>query len=410
MSATQSSWPPSLKEFVNQTFARCNDSNRTDVEAELKALIFEAYKNGKLWSINWSQVQLQTLLPLTKRKQNPLTFTPAPPAIDVEDEHDRRQKRLRRFDKLSPHNHNHDHTPSVHGLHITIYDDGDANAYSHVSADYQKNIPDWDRHTIVGCSQRLEKPYLRLTSEPNPADVRPLDVCKKTLEHLKSKWRSENNYNWICDQFKSLRQDLTVQRIKNDFTVSVYETHARIALEKGDLGEFNQCTSQLRSLYKLGLAGHQDEFLAYHILYLIYSRNHSELNELLSMMPDPLKQVLCVKHALQVRFAVSTANYRRFFKLFFEAPLMAGYLMDRFVERERIRALAIMARALRSIPIPYLTNQLAFESEDECCTFLKSHNAYYFENNSQLWDPKPAKDALQQAALKTRKVDIKGQI
>jgi hypothetical protein len=29
---------------------------------------------------------------------------------------------------------------------------------------FAQNIPDWDHHTIVGCSQKLEKPYLRLTS------------------------------------------------------------------------------------------------------------------------------------------------------------------------------------------------------------------------------------------------------
>ncbi|KAI9629155.1 hypothetical protein KEM48_011001 [Puccinia striiformis f. sp. tritici PST-130] len=366
--STQSAWPPSLKEFVNQTFARCNDSNRTNVEAELKSLIFEAYKSGRLWTIEWADVQLQTLVPATKRKQNPLTFTAATPIIDG----------------------------TLMGFLTCLL--------------IIKRISLIGIITLLSVVPKAGKPYLRLTSEPNPADVRPLDVCKKTLAHLSSKWRSESNYNWICDQFKSLRQDLTVQRIKNDFTVVVYETHARIALEKGDLGEFNQCTSQLRQLYKLGLEGHQDEFLAYHILYLIYSRNHSELNELLSSIPDSHKEARCVQHALQVRFAVSTANYRRFFKLFCEAPMMAGFLMDRFIERERIRALAIMARGIRSIPISYLTRLLAFDSEKECCEFLKAHQAYYFESNSRLWDPKPAKDALQQAALKTRKVDIKGQI
>ena len=107
-----------------------------------------------------------------------------------------------------------------------------------------QNVIDWDKHTIVGTSTALEKPYLRLTTVrrpqrfelsaqvPDPATIRPLPVLRQTLAMLKRRWREEGNYAYICDQFKSLRQDLTVQRIKNEDTVMVYEIHARIALEK----------------------------------------------------------------------------------------------------------------------------------------------------------------------------------
>ena len=39
---------------------------------------------------------------------------------------------------------------------------------------------------------------------------------------------------------------LQVQHIRNEFTVKVYEMHARLCLENADLGEFNQCQSQVR--------------------------------------------------------------------------------------------------------------------------------------------------------------------
>lgn len=215
----------------------------------------------------------------------------------------------------------------------------------HLSSRDDTPIPDAPQGPVVGTCQDLEKKYFRLTAPPKPETVRPLEVLRKTYDMLKKKWRKDYNYAYTCDQLKSLRQDLTVQHIKNSFTVDVYELHARIALEKGDLGEYNQCQTQLRALYKQHLGGHPAEFLAYRILYFIYTCNRTDMNDVLADLTPSDRQQPAVKHALGIRSALASGNYHRFFRLFHETPNMGGYLIDMFIIRERVAALAALCRA-----------------------------------------------------------------
>ena len=112
---------------------------------------------------------------------------------------------------------------------------------------------DPEKLKIVGTCTDIEKNYFRLTSAPDPSTVRPPEILEVALYRLKQRWDdegdSEKSYVWFCDQLKAVRQDLVVQHIENATTVTVYETHARIALECADLNEYNQCQTQLKELY-----------------------------------------------------------------------------------------------------------------------------------------------------------------
>ncbi|WVZ68270.1 hypothetical protein U9M48_017229 [Paspalum notatum var. saurae] len=249
---------------------------------------------------------------------------------------------------------------------------------------------DWDALTIKGTCQEIEKRYLRLTRAPDPATVRPEDVLDKALHMVET---SEKNYLYKCDQLKSIRQDLMVQRIQNKLTVKVYETHARLAIQCGDLPEYNQCQSQLKRLYGV-VKGCNLEFSAYNLLcVMLHSNNKRDLLSSMASLPKEAKKDAAVKHALEVRSAVSSGNYVLFFKLYTMAPNLNSFLMDLYVERMRFEAIKCMCKSYRlTVPIRYAAQVLGFvgindgaDGLEECEEWLKAHGAVLLvDNNGEL--------------------------
>lgn len=355
-------WPQSVRSYVQRSFLPQNDDpsvSRPEVEAKLKETIGVAKENGTLYTIDWDTMPLPQALVKAEREANLRSGT----YNAFDNPRKRKSSEYTQDDTAQPPWHSANSRSSLESR-IT-HPQGAIGESSSKPSKFQKDAnkrkrrfeneykaaykspspPPPSSGPIVGTNETLEKRYLRLTAPPVPSNVRPERILQQTLDLLKKKWRKEGNYSYICDQFKSMRQDLTVQHIKNDFTVSVYEIHARIALEKGDVGEYNQCQTQLRSLYAFGLKGNPIEFKAYRILYFIHTANRSGLNDTLADLTAAEKEERPIKHALRVRSALALGNYHKFFQLYLDTPNMGAYLMDMFVVRERLAALCNICRA-----------------------------------------------------------------
>mmetsp|Transcript_5247 Transcript_5247/g.8116 ORF Transcript_5247/g.8116 Transcript_5247/m.8116 type:complete len:393 (-) Transcript_5247:233-1411(-) len=255
---------------------------------------------------------------------------------------------------------------------------------------------------FVGTSTNLEKPFLRLTTFPKEEDVRPLNVLKDCLQRIKRNFKENEDFDWANEQLKSVRQDITVQGIKNEFVIQVYETHARIALEHGALNEFNQCQSMIHGMTTgMGTPSQEDEsfgcsssdniilkqnkesadeFLAYRLLYALV-QNASVTDALgdASRLGGP-----SCKHAMMVCISISHCDYHSFFRLYESAPHLGVYLMDFLLQRMRLEGYKRIIAAYRpTVSVEFLKKTLLFSDVEETRRFLKECKAKFIKEKGR---------------------------
>jgi hypothetical protein len=196
-----------------------------------------------------------------------------------------------------------------------------------------------------------------------------------------------------------------VQQIRNPFVIDVYETHARMLLEHGDLNEFNQCQSMIKALvdqYRIPQSEQSaKEFRAYAVLYALVRDSSLQLIQELKRKFTNTEQEgrkrkkrrrrvqgdsdsICPEdHAWQVVQAVIHCDYCLFFQLYKSAPHMSPYLMDFLVHRVRNCAYERIVASYRpTVSVEHVCACLHLDGLEETRRFLKHQKAVFIQEST----------------------------
>lgn len=383
---SQKKWPDSLETFVKNCFIQSNNLSEPEkviFQTELNNVLARAEALGTLWTIDWDQQVLPIFEKQRKKHQN-----------KEYDSDDRKRQRIERFNnpKMSP-----SLLPSK---------------------PLDKSAP------VVGVSQNIEKSYYRLTSEPDVNLVRPQEVLQKAVKVLLEKLDTKP-YSYIKDQFKAIRQDMTVQHIKNDFAMYIYETNSRIAIDNNDLGEFNQCVSQLEYFFEKKTVRNSHlnqtelEFICYRVLYYLIVENHSEIFKIKINLKDrqfinqpEIEKLRFVNLSFELQNYMLTSNYYRFFKTIDKfKPLKNAYqlITTHLMEKQQVRSIAIMGKSYRTLNMDYIRTILKFDRH-KFTEFCDKYKLTTFIVDDVFDFSKARPTLLTLANTNFKRIDIKGQV
>lgn len=387
-------FPPSLQNYITRAFQRCK--NNDDIEKCQKILmnIMESTMSKKdMLTRDWDSYPLPDFSKEEKSQSHHQSNNNNNNNDNNEHYNDNRKQNnktdLSSYYEYSTAKQSKKPKNQIKYQYGILPSNSSSNSTSFSMSEIQKNIESFK--PIIGTCTDLEKTYYRMTEHPDPSQVRPEHILKKSLKMLSEKWkRKVADYKYISEQFRSIRQDLTVQQIQNEFSVKVYETHARIALECSDLAQFNQCQTALIPLYDKGIKGNVHEFFAYRILYTaLYEKN--EMINIMALVNKkfPYKKKkrfpLEIEHAVKTLKALNEVNYFSFFKLYNVAPNMGCSLIEPFLPRLRIKALQTIAYGYYSqIKLEYVREKLSFDDIDECIQFLEENNLKIGKNKDNI--------------------------
>lgn len=77
----------------------------------------------------------------------------------------------------------------------------------------------------------------------------------------------------------------------------------------------------------------------------------AELNLFVGQLTPRQKANKSVQHAFAVQRAQAMGNYVKLCELYNDAPFMGAYIMDHFIDRERMKAMMVITKACVPLPL-----------------------------------------------------------
>lgn len=228
---------------------------------------------------------------------------------------------------------------------------------------------------MIGTSTKLEKEYFRAHSEMinDSENVRPLHVLVNAYDFVMNKYKETKDYKYILNQLKSIRQDMLLQNIKNDFCVKVYETSTEISILNEDMENANITLSMLiRELYNTIHSENEYQFyryyLIYNILYDIKEMNYIIQEEKFISYKNRMRDIIDIMKAMNEK------NYIKLFSLFSKLNSeKEKKMLIPFVVYYQIQAMIILSYGFYTmIDINYIYEKIGRDStKEEFINFMK---------------------------------------
>ncbi|XP_076016638.1 germinal-center associated nuclear protein [Genypterus blacodes] len=236
--------------------------------------------------------------------------------------------------------------------------------------------------------------------EPLPHELRPLPVLSMTMDYLVTQIMDlghENYRDWydfVWNRTRSIRKDITQQRLCCPHTVSLIEKCTRFHVHCGHhlceepMSSFDakindenmtKCMQSLKEMYQdLALCNvycsREAEFRQYNVLLKL---NDGDILREVQQFRDEVRNSPEVKFAVQAFAALNNNNFVRFFKLVKGASYLASCLLHRYFNQVRSKALKTLNLAhtfgyqrSTAFPVQDMVRMLMFRDEDEAADFI----------------------------------------